>query len=175
MAKNILKLKETEKATFCSPSDEWVLPAASAIKPEEREFVVDSGASMRKVSRKDLDSAELETVRISQSPTMVVTANGDVPTKEEATVCVRELDSLDLYVTAMLLEDTPTVLSLGKLCGDHGCNYHWTGVRNHISSKMAGRSIAIRRTPYPSLSLVCRQSLRAHLHLLLLHLHRRIP
>ena len=30
---------------------------------------------------------------------------------------VRELD---LFVTAMLLEDTPAVLSLGKLCEDHG-------------------------------------------------------
>ena len=54
------------KATFCSPSDEKVLPAASTIKPEEREFVVDSGASMHLVSRKDLTSADLETGRISK-------------------------------------------------------------------------------------------------------------
>ena len=53
----------------------------------------------------------------------VVTANGEVRTKEEATVYVKELD---LYVTVMLLEDTPTVLSLGKLCEDHRENYHWT-------------------------------------------------
>ena len=66
--------------------------AASTIKPEEREFVVDSGASSHMVSRKDLNSAELETVRISKSPTSLVTANGEVLTKEEATVYVRELD-----------------------------------------------------------------------------------
>ena len=59
--------------------------------PEEREFVVDSGASMRMVSRKDLNSAELETVRASKSPTTVVTANGEVPTKEEATVNCQRL------------------------------------------------------------------------------------
>ena len=35
LAKNICKLKETEKATFYSPSDEWVLPAASTTKPEQ--------------------------------------------------------------------------------------------------------------------------------------------
>ena len=34
LAKNISKLKETEKATFYSPSDEWVLPAASIKKSE---------------------------------------------------------------------------------------------------------------------------------------------
>ena len=44
-------------------------------------------------------------------------------TKEEATVYVKELD---FFVTIKLLEDTPAVLSLGKLCEDHGYNYHWT-------------------------------------------------
>ena len=33
---------------------------------------------------------------------------------------------LDLFVTVMLLEDTPAVLSLGILCEDHGYSYHWT-------------------------------------------------
>ena len=87
------------------------------MKPEVREFVVDSGASMHTVSKKDLNNAEFETVRISKSPTTVVTANGGVLAKEEATVYVRELD---LFVRVMLLEDTPAVLSLGKLCEDHG-------------------------------------------------------
>ena len=47
---------------------------------------------MHMVSRKDLNSAELETVRVSKSPTTVVTANGEVLAKEEATENVRELD-----------------------------------------------------------------------------------
>ena len=33
-------------ATFYSPTEKWTMLAASAIKLEEREFVVDSGASM---------------------------------------------------------------------------------------------------------------------------------
>ena len=70
---------------------------------------------MQVLSRKDLNAAEWETVRVSRSPTTVVTANGEVLTKEETTVCVRELD---LFVTVMLVEDTPAVLSLGKLCED---------------------------------------------------------
>ena len=92
--------------------------------------MVDSGASMHMVSRKDLDKAELETVRISSNPTMVMTANGEVLTKEEATVYVKELD---LFVTVVLLEDTRAVLSLGKLCEDHGHTYHWTsGQKPHL-------------------------------------------
>ena len=92
LAKNILKLKEKDKATFFSPTNEWCLPAPSVIKPEEREFVVHSGASMHMLSRKDLNSAELENISASKSPTTVVTANSEVQTKEEATVYVKRLD-----------------------------------------------------------------------------------
>ena len=55
LAKNMYKLKVKEKATFFSPSDEWILTVASTIKPEEGVFVVDSSASMHMVSRKDLN------------------------------------------------------------------------------------------------------------------------
>ena len=58
LAENIYKLKGKEKAAFYFPAEEWVLPAASTKEPEEREFVVDSGASMHMVSKKDLNSAE---------------------------------------------------------------------------------------------------------------------
>ena len=74
---NIYKLKENDKATFYPPAEEWVLPAASTKEPEEREFVVDSGASMLMVSKRDLISAALETMRTSRSPTAVMTANGE--------------------------------------------------------------------------------------------------
>ena len=131
LARNTHKLEQKERATFYSPSEEWVMPAASTIKSEERGFVVHSGASMHMVSRKDLTSGELETVRTSRSPTTAMTANGEVRTREEATVYVRELD---LFVTVMLLEETPAVLSLGKLCEDHGYSYHWTiGQKPHLT------------------------------------------
>ena len=74
IAKNIYKLIKEDKATFYSPNEERILPAASTTKPEEIEFVVDSGASMHLVSKKDLTKAELETV-------MVMTANGEVLAK----------------------------------------------------------------------------------------------
>ena len=54
LAKNVLKLKEHERATFFSPSENWCLPASN-LKPEEREFVVDSGASMHMISKKGLE------------------------------------------------------------------------------------------------------------------------
>ena len=76
---------------------------------------------MHMVSKKDLNAAELETMRTSRSPSTVMTANGEVQTREEATVYVKELDS---FVTVMLLGETRAVLSLGKLCEDLWYTYH---------------------------------------------------
>ena len=77
---------------------------------------------MHMLSRKDLNSAELDTVRVCRNTTTVITANGDVQTNEEATVyvCV-----LNLFVTVQIFGYTPAVLSLGKLCEDHGHSYEW--------------------------------------------------
>ena len=44
---------------------------------------------MHMVSKKDLNSAELETMKTSRSRTTVMTANGEVQTKEEATIYVK--------------------------------------------------------------------------------------
>ena len=122
-------LNEKDRATFYSPAEEWVLLAASTKEPEERKCVVDSGASMHMVSKRDLNSAEWDTMRISKNPTTVTTANGEVQTREEANV-----KELGIFVTVMLLEEAPAVLSLGKLCEDHGYANHWTsGQKPHLT------------------------------------------
>ena len=122
------KKKTRMHSTF--PRKKWVLPAASTKEPEEREFVVDSGASVHMVSKRGLSPAELETMRTSRSPTTVMTANGEVQTKEEATENVKQLD---LFVKVMFLEETPAVFTLGKLCEDHGYTYHWiSGQKPHL-------------------------------------------
>ena len=46
-------LLEKNKATFFSPSEN-----GSTFQPEEREFVVNSGASMHMISKKDLNDFE---------------------------------------------------------------------------------------------------------------------
>ena len=121
LAKSVLKLKEHQRATFFSPSENRCLPA-STLKPEEREFVVDSGASMHMISRKDLSNADMDTLTKSCSPTIVITANGEVQTHEEAIVYVKELD---IFLTMKVLENTPAVLSHGKLCDENGYSYEW--------------------------------------------------
>ena len=168
----IHKLKEKDKAAFYFPAEEWVLPAASTKLPEEREFVVDSRASMHMVSKKDLNSAELETMRTSRSPTTEMTANGEVQTREEATENVKQLD---LFVEVMLLEETPAVLPLGKLCEDHGCTHYWSsGQKLHLIRN--GKRIDCSTSHYvpfvvPGLSASSSSTTPSLLH----HLRHRIP
>ena len=127
--KNVFKLKEHERATFFSSPENRCLPA-STLKPEEREFVVDSGAPMHMIGKKDLSKAEMDTLTKSCSPTIVITANGEVQTHEEAIVYVKELD---IFLTMKVLENTPAVLSLGKLCDENGCSYEWiNGQKPHL-------------------------------------------
>ena len=85
---------------------------------------------MHMISKEDLNSAELETVTTSRSPTTVITANGEVQTNEEAPVYVKELD---IFLTMKVLQDTPAVLTLGTLCDEHGYSYEWiNGQKPHL-------------------------------------------
>ena len=129
LAKSVQKFKEKNRAAFFSPSENRCLPASN-LKPEEREFVVDSSASMHMISKKDLNSAVMDTLTKSCSPTIVITASGEVQTHEEAIVYVKELD---IFLTMKVLENTPAVLSLGKLCDENEYSYEWiNGQKTHL-------------------------------------------
>ena len=68
----------------------------------------------------------------SRTSTTIVTANGEVQTNDEAQV---HGDDLDLFVTVQLLDETPAVLSHGKLCSEHGCSYEWKKRRNSTTDQ----------------------------------------
>ena len=73
---------------------------------------------------------KMDTLTKSCSPTIVITANGEVQTQEEAIVYVKELD---FFLTMKVLENTPAVLSLGKLCDENGYSYEWiNGQKPHL-------------------------------------------
>ena len=133
LAKNVFKLKEHERAAFFSSPENRCLPNPGLNAQRMhliREFVVDSGASMHMISKKDLSDAEMDTLTKSCSPTIVITANGEVQTPEEATVYVKELDK---FLTLKVLENTPAVFSLGKLCDENGYSYEWiNGQKTHL-------------------------------------------
>ena len=106
---------------------------ASNLKPEEREFVVDSCASMHVISKKDLSGAEMDTLTKSCSPTIVITANGEVQTHEEAIVYVKELD---IFLTMKVFENTPQQYCRSEsFAMKTGIPMNGSMVENHISVK----------------------------------------
>ena len=84
---------------------------------------------MHMISKKDLSKAEMDTLTKSCSPTIVITANGEVQTHEEAIVYVK----IWIFLTMKVLENTPALLSLGKLCDENGYSYEWiNGQKPHL-------------------------------------------
>ena len=85
---------------------------------------------MHMISKKDLSDAEMDTLTKLCSPTTVITVNGEVQTHEEAIVYVKELD---IFLTKKVLDNTPAVLSLGKLCDENGYSFEWiNGQKPHL-------------------------------------------
>ena len=81
----------------------------------------------------------MDTLTKSCSPRIVITANGEVQTHEEAIVYVKELD---IFLTMKVLENTPAVLSVGKFCDENG--YFHEGINS-----------ATRRTSFLSWFQAC--------------------
>ena len=113
---------EKKKTTFFSPTEKWCLPSPTKIKPGERELVAGSDASMHMISRKELYSAELETDDFQVSDDSHNSQWRSADAWRGYSVCQR----IGYFLTMKVLEDTPAVLSLGKLCDDHGYSCEWT-------------------------------------------------
>ena len=72
IGENIFKLKNSDKAAFHVPGEvKGMSTPVSSKRPEEREFLVDSGASMHMMSKNESSSQELWTVDRSRTPAVV--------------------------------------------------------------------------------------------------------
>ena len=101
---------------------------------------------MHMISRKDLTDAEMDTLTKSCSPTIVITANGEVQTHEEATVYVEELD---IFLTMKVLEKTrQQYCRLESFAMKTDIPTNGSMVKKHISSKTGFGYLAIRRTSF---------------------------
>ena len=74
---------------------------------------MDSGASLHMKMKIQLTSGEKVAFRRSKEPNVITTANFKAESTEEATVYVNDSH---IFVTMMLLEESPAVLSPGLLC-----------------------------------------------------------
>ena len=71
----------------------------------------------------------------------VNTANGEIVVDKYVMVRVRELG---ITVKAMVLKDSPSVLSLGKLVDEHGFEYRWTKFKAPILISEDGKIVKCR-------------------------------
>ena len=108
---------------------------------EPRKFLVDSGAGLHVVSLRSLSKREKASIQNLDVPYKVNTANGEIIIDKFATVRVRELG---ITVKAMVLKDSPSVLSLGKLVDEHGFEYRWTKFKAPILISEDGKIIKCR-------------------------------
>ena len=146
--------KNKDKATFYSPVEIQAVPTPISKSTEEREFVVDSGASMHMLSNRDLSADDMKTLRRSRNLRTVVTANVEVQTNEKAQVYVHDLD---LFVTVQIFDDTPAGLSLGKLCEEHGYSYESASGQEPRFTEQGKKKYAKQKMSVLLLSQDCRQ------------------
>ena len=93
-----------------------------SLETDARNMMIDSGASFHLIGQTSLTSNEYANKYKLRDPIPLRTANG-ISWAEEATQLY--ISKLGLYVEAIILENSPAVLSLGKLVEDEEFEYHW--------------------------------------------------
>ena len=90
------------------------------VNREKRGYLlVTSGASVHMLNKSDLISEEKGTIRKSEEPPLIMTASEMSDTSEEDWLYFNDLD---MFSFVQLLEDSPAVLSRGKVCEEGGCS-----------------------------------------------------
>ena len=122
---------------------------------------------MHMLSRKDLSSAELETLQKSRNTTTVISSKWEVHTSEEAQV---NFHDLELFVTVQILDDTLAVLSLASSAKNTVVPTSGPVVKSSIWPRMGKQFCARRKNSFLLFSQDCHQA-RAQARLL--HRNRR--
>ena len=111
----------------------------------ENENLLSTPAGRCMISKKNLISAEMDTLTKSCSPTIVITANGEVQTHEEAIVYVKELDFSWLWKSSITRQQYCRSESFAMKT-DIPAN--GSMVKNHISLKTGFGYPATRKTSF---------------------------
>ena len=93
---------------------------------------MDSGAAFHIINKSLLTNEELRTVRKLDSAVKLQTANGIITATHQAKVKVMELD---LTLWAIILKDSPCLISMGKLCRECGFAFKQIGANTPVLQK----------------------------------------
>ena len=84
--------------------------------------MIDSGACYHIVGSRSLTPAQNDLITRPAQPYRLETANGLTVADKELDI---RLDGLGMEVRALVLDNSPKVLSLGELCCTEGYEFHW--------------------------------------------------
>ena len=107
--------------TLSKRSASEVMAAAAKVQKGVRRLMLDSGCGIDLIGMHDLSVEERKLVSAYQE-LLLRTANGKTSTNGLARL---KVDGLVELIEASVLENTPSLLSLGKRCVEHGCRFSW--------------------------------------------------
>ena len=90
------------------------------VQAKDRRFILDSGSGHDLISARKAERMNLK--KRTCDPIMFHTANGSTATQTEAEI---DLGTFDVTSQAYVLDDTPSVMSLGKRCMGEGYSFIW--------------------------------------------------
>ena len=107
--------------TLSKRSASEVMAAAAKVQKRVRRLMLDSGCGIDLIGMHDLSVEERKLVSAYQE-LLLRTANGKTSTKGLARL---KVDGITELIEAYVLENTPSLLSLGKRCMEHGYRFTW--------------------------------------------------
>ena len=130
------------------------------IELKDRRFIMDSGSGHDLISATRVDRMDLNTYESSR--VNFHTANGITST---TTMVELDFDTFNEPAKAHVLDDTPSVLSLGKRCMEQGYTFVWPSGREPYMINSEGDKIKMEvhdLSPYTSVrrTIVRRQTMR---------------
>ena len=108
--------KEVEKILGHKFNNKPTIKKCETISANPCKWIIDSGAGFHLVGRKRLASNGVE-VKEAAKPLILSTANGRVGADKVAVV---EVEKLGTEAEAIVLDDSPSVISLGRKCVEEG-------------------------------------------------------
>ena len=149
---DIIAFQETTeqvRRTQCWACEPDVLCLTVPILEKDRRFILDSGSGHDLISQKKAQRMELDTFACDEI--CFHTANGTTSTTTQATI---DMGTFTKKPQAYVLQDSPSVMSLGKRCQDEGYSFIWPTARAPYLIAPNGRKIQLIVRDYiPYISL----------------------
>ena len=140
---------EQVRRTQCWACEPDVLCLTVPILERDRRFILDSGSGHDLISQKKAQRMELDTFACDEI--CFHTANGTTSTTTQATI---DMGTFTKKPQAYVLQDSPSVMSLGKRCQDEGYSFIWPTARAPYLIAPNGRKIPLIVRDYiPYISL----------------------